>query len=104
MRIELELYNSIINSPLFPSGSNMLGGYDEIKHQLGKTPSNIDEAKDWIRKAVGNKVTFTYAIIPQALPSSVFVNPQKSEYIAEINSESIISSSNPSSSEAYLIN
>lgn len=83
MRIELELFNAIIHSPLFPSGYNMLGGYDEVKHHLGKTPNNIDEAKEWIRKAVGNKVTFTYAIIPQALPSSVFVNPQKSEYIAD---------------------
>lgn len=83
MRIELELFNAIIHSPLFPSGSNMLGGYDEVKHHLGKTPNNIEEAKDWIRKAVGNKVTFTYAIIPQALPSSIFVNPQKSEYTAD---------------------
>ena len=83
MRIELELFNSIINSPLFPSGSNMLGGYDEVKHYLGKTPCNIDQAKDWIRKAVGNKVTFSYAIIPPALPSSIFVNPQKSEYTAD---------------------
>ena len=83
MRIELELFNAIIHSPLFPSGSNMLGGYDEVKHHLGKTPSNIDQAKEWIRKAVGNKVTFTYAIIPPALPSSIFVSPQKSEYIAD---------------------
>ena len=83
MRIELELFNAIIHTSLFPSGSSLPGGYDRVKHQLGQTPSNIEQSKEWIQKAVGDKVKFTYSIIPTALPSSIFVNPLKSEYIPD---------------------
>lgn len=83
MRIELELFNAIINTPLFPSGSSLAGGYDRIKHQLGNTPNNIEESKEWIQRAVGDKIKFTYSLIPTALPASIFVRPSKSEYIPD---------------------
>lgn len=83
MRIELELFNAIIHSPLFPSGSSLPGAYDRVKHQLGQTPSDIEQSKEWIQKVVGDKVKFTYSIIPKALPTTIFVNPSKSEYIPD---------------------
>jgi hypothetical protein len=74
MRIELELFNAIIHSPLFPSHKFEFNGYEEVKHYLGKKPSSIDESKEWISKAIKGKLSPVYQPIPFALPREIFTS------------------------------
>lgn len=83
MRIELELFNSIINSPLFPSHKVEYDGYEDVKHYLGKHPSSIDEAKDWISKAVKGRLSPVYQPIPVALPKEVFNNTSDTLFVPD---------------------
>ena len=83
MRIELELFNAIIHSPLFPSYKYEFEGYEEVKHFLSEQPSSIDESREWITKAVKGRLSPTYQPIPVALPKAVFTNSSDTLFVPD---------------------